>query len=496
MFKHIDIGTHNKSFKSGKLLTGILRCIFSARFRIILMMSVLSVISVISVVLALKYSYIESLINKRKEYISNEAVLMSAEFTDYSDLSDARNGGMYENLMNYSALNQMRIRVVDRKYMVSLDTYAVDNGKTIISSKVIDVYESSKAVADYNRKSGSIEAVSPVYNSEGTVIAVLVVNFDISDIRVLAGDAFDGIYVVLFVVITFIIVSSIVISYFYMRHYNKALKVVEAVDVGYTDKRIEIKGSTELRSFAAHFNSIMDKNNELDSSRSEFVSNVSHELKTPITSIKVLADSLNTQENVPVEVYREFMLDIVSEIDRENKIIEDLLCMVRLDKASSVLNISSVNMNELLELVLKRLKPLAAKKNIELLFESFRPVVAQVDEVKITQVISNLVENAIKYNNVDGWVHVSLNADHQFFYVRVEDSGIGIPKDSQGKVFDRFYRVDKARSRETGGTGLGLSIVRNIILMHHGTIKLYSEEGMGTTFTFRIPLNYVEENEN
>lgn len=117
-------------------------------------------------------------------------------------------------------------------------------------------------------------------------------------------------------------------------------------------------------------------------------------------------------------------------------------------------------MNELLELVLKRLKPLAAKKNIELLFESFRPVVAQVDEVKITQVISNLVENAIKYNNVDGWVHVSLNADHQFFYVRVEDSGIGIPKDSQGKVFDRFYRVDKARSRETGGTGLGLSIVR------------------------------------
>ena len=238
------------------------------------------------------------------------------------------------------------------------------------------------------------------------------------------------------------------------------------------------------------------KKEEIDEMRKEFLSNVSHELKTPITSIKVLADSLNTQENVPVEVYREFMLDIVSEIDRENKIIEDLLCMVRLDRASSVLNISSVNMNELLELVLKRLKPLAAKKNIELLFESFRPVVAQVDEVKITQVISNLVENAIKYNNVDGWVHVSLNADHQFFYVRVEDSGIGIPKDSQGKVFDRFYRVDKARSRETGGTGLGLSIVRNIILMHHGTIKLYSEEGMGTTFTFRIPLNYVEENEN
>ena len=115
----------------------------------------------------------------------------------------------------------------------------------------------------------------------------------------------------------------------------------------------------------------------------------------------------------------------------------------------------------------------------------------RIDEVKFTLVISNLVENAIKYNVSDGWVHVSLNADYQYFYVRVEDSGIGIPKESQDLVFDRFYRVDKARSRQTGGTGLGLAIVQNIVLLHHGTIKLHSEEGTGTTFTVRIPLNYV-----
>ena len=150
------------------------------------------------------------------------------------------------------------------------------------------------------------------------------------------------------------------------------------------------------------------------------------------------------------------------------------------------------NVNDLLEMTLKRVKPLAQKKNIELLFESFRPVVAQIDEVKMTQVISNLVENSIKYNVEDGWVHVSLNADYQYFYIRVEDSGIGIPEESINKIFERFYRVDKARSRETGGTGLGLAIVRNIILMHHGTIKVHSEENIGTTFTMRIPLNYVE----
>ena len=238
---------------------------------------------------------------------------------------------------------------------------------------------------------------------------------------------------------------------------------------------------------------IMDKANALDKNRQEFVSNVSHELKTPITSIKVLADSLNIQEDVPVELYKEFMQDIVKEIDRESKIIDDLLSLVRMDKSAEVLNLSSVNVNELVEIVLKRLKPIAQKKNIELLFESFRPVVAEIDEVKFTQVVSNLVENAVKYNNIDGWVHVSLNADYQYFYVRVEDSGIGIPKESEDMVFERFYRVDKARSRETGGTGLGLAIVKNIILMHHGTIKMHSEEGVGTTFTVRIPLNYVSQ---
>jgi signal transduction histidine kinase len=162
-----------------------------------------------------------------------------------------------------------------------------------------------------------------------------------------------------------------------------------------------------------------------------------------------------------------------------------------MDKAADSLNIASVNINEMIEMVLKRLTPLAEKKNVEILFESFRPVVAEVDEVKMTQVVSNLVENAIKYNINDGWVHVSLNADYQYLFIRVEDSGIGIPQQSQDMVFDRFYRVDKARSRETGGTGLGLAIVQQIVVLHHGTIKLYSEEGNGTTFTVRIPLNYV-----
>ena len=197
-------------------------------------------------------------------------------------------------------------------------------------------------------------------------------------------------------------------------------------------------------------------------------------------------------EEVPVELYREFMADISDEIDRENQIIEDLLTLVKMDKsAESQMNIAQVNINRQLEMILKRLRPIARKRNIELIFESMREVTADVDEVKFSLAVNNLVENAVKYNKEDGWVRVTLDADHKFFYLKVADSGIGIPKELTERVFERFYRVDKARSRETGGTGLGLAITKSVVLLHHGAIRVESQEGEGTTFTVRIPLIYI-----
>lgn len=232
----------------------------------------------------------------------------------------------------------------------------------------------------------------------------------------------------------------------------------------------------------------------MDDSRQEFVANVSHELKTPMTSIKVLADSLLAQEDAPAELYREFMEDIVSEIDRENQIITDLLALVKMDKKVQELNIVSLNINDLTELILKRLRPIARKKDVEVVFESMRPVVAEVDEVKLTLIMTNLVENAIKYNKEHGWVKVELDADHQYFTFRVSDSGIGIPEDSLPHIYERFFRVDKSHSREIGGTGLGLAITKNAVLMHRGSITVTSVEGEGTGFTVKIPLTYIAGN--
>ena len=254
-----------------------------------------------------------------------------------------------------------------------------------------------------------------------------------------------------------------------------------------------VKDYTETILICERFNEMMSKMKTMDESRQEFVSNVSHELKTPLTSMKVLADSINSMQGAPLELYQEFMSDITNEIERETKIINDLLSLVKMDKTASALNVSSVHMNDLIEQIMKRLQPIADQQKVRLVMESFRPVSAEVDEVKITLAITNLIENAIKYNknNGEGWVHVSLNADHKYFYVKVEDNGMGMPEESLEHIYERFYRVDKSHSREIGGTGLGLAITRNAISMHKGAIKVHSELNEGTTFDVRIPLNYI-----
>lgn len=384
-----------------------------------------------------------------------------------------------------------RIVIVDRDLHIVKDTYGLEEGKTIISQQVIACYRGN--ASRYVDNAGQyVELVNPIIDTASKENAgIIIMSFSTKSIFAV----YDAIHQKTVVLCMVILIVVTILAYLYSMAISRPLaKITSAIDhatEGYLDEEVSIKGYNEIQKISDSFNHLLSRLQTLEESRQEFVSNVSHELKTPITSMKVLSDSLLVQEDVPAELYREFMVDIAEEIERENKIINDLLALVKLDRTSGELNISQVNINELVEQILKRLRPIAAGRNIELVYESFRPVMADVDEVKISLAINNLIENAVKYNLDDGWVRVSLNADHKFFFVTVADSGVGIPEELQDKIFERFYRVDKARSRETGGTGLGLSITKNVILMHRGAVRVHSKEGEGTTFTVRIPLNYI-----
>lgn len=384
-----------------------------------------------------------------------------------------------------------RIVVVDSGLHIVKDTYGLEEGKTIISEEVIKCFRGTNSTyIDSDQQ--FVEITLPISHLETKeVIGVIVMSFSTKSIIDITSTVESKAGVLCFAIVIAVIMLAILYSFYVTKPFEKFTSSIDRLTEGYLDEKLTVSGFTEMKNISESFNHMIVRMQKLEKSRQEFVSNVSHELKTPITSIKVLADSLVMQEDAPIEMYREFMVDITDEIERENKIINDLLSLVKLDKTASDMNIASININELLEQLMKRLRPIAAKRNIEVVLESYRPVIAEVDEVKLSLAISNLIENAIKYNVDEGWVRVSLNADHKFFYIKVSDSGVGIPEDAQDFIFERFYRVDKARSRETGGTGLGLSITRNAILMHRGAIKVYSKVNEGTTFTVRIPLSYI-----
>ena len=407
-------------------------------------------------------------------------------------LNDTDSEVVNSKLELFSNVYNGRILLADRDFKIVSDTFHTEEGKTLLSSLAVACLKGEET-SNYDARSKVLELAVPVQSPDVQQLqGVMLVSVSAVDIaETLAEMEQRGVMLIGSIVVLSVFLAWL-LSTILVKPLARVTKAIEDLTDGMLDEEISVPDYTETELITDAFNKMVNRMKILDESRQEFVSNVSHELKTPLTSMKVLADSLNEQNDIPVELYREFMQDIGEEIDRENKIIDDLLSLVKMDKSAADMNIEMLNINDLLELIMKRLRPIAQKANVELVLESFRPVSAEVDEVKLTLALSNLIENAIKYNKPEGWVHVSLNADYQNFYVKVEDSGIGIPKEAQAHIFERFYRVDKSHSREIGGTGLGLSITRNVVIMHRGAIKVHSIEGEGTTFIVRIPLNYIE----
>ena len=462
----------------------------SLRLRIVFWLMVVGVIPCLIIRLIMLESYERRAVDVRTAEIQNQCTILCNQLESSKYLVNGTSEVIRTELTQLSSIYNGRILVVDDELRIVEDTYNLEKGKVIISKDIIKCLK-GEGNSHYDKKNHYIEVTTPILEEDGKVSGVMLVSVSTDTIaatmdmlRVKSNIAGGIIGIV-------VLVLAVILGAVMMGPFGRITQSIEAVTEGYEDHYLKENTYAETMKISEAFNKMLGRLKVLDESRQEFVSNVSHELKTPLTSMKVLADSLLSQQDVPVEIYQEFMTDMSEEIERENKIINDLLSLVRMDKTASAMNIKSENINELVERILKRLRPIAAKSNIELVYESFRPVTAEVDEVKLTLAISNLVENAIKYNHENGWVHVSLNADHRYFYIEVADSGIGIPEESKEHIFERFYRVDKSHSREIGGTGLGLSIARSAVVMHRGAIKVFSQVGEGTTFTVRIPINYV-----
>lgn len=463
----------------------------SLKFRIFLLLIVFGIAPGFSLRAGILSAYESRAVETRTVDITSQAKLLATQIVANNYLENTSSQNITTQLEQLSTIYDGRVMLIDQAFHIVKDTYALDEQKTILSEEVMQAYQ-GETVQKYDSDNRYIEMTLPINDESGkNVIGVMLVSVSTNSIVATLQILKQYALMLQFLAGVAVVIVAFAVSGVLVKPFKRLTKSITDVQDGYEADFISVHSYSETDTISNACDEMLRRLQTLDESRQEFVSNVSHELKTPLTSMKVLADSLIGQEDTPVELYREFMSDIGAEIDRENKIINDLLSLVKMDKAAGNINIESVNINELLERIMKRLKPIAQRQNVELVMESFRPVVAEVDEVKLTLALSNLIENGIKYNNAEGWVHVTLNADHQNFFVTVEDNGIGIPKEAQTRIFERFYRVDKSHSREIGGTGLGLAIARNAIIMHRGAIKVHSLEGEGTTFTVRIPLTYI-----
>lgn len=474
----------------------------SVRFLVFIVILLVGLVSSIAMHYGIMESYEERAVSLRTSDVQNQLKVIGNHLLSNDYLRDSSSEVINAELDQLSDLYDGRVLIINQNFKIVKDTYGLSEGKTIIAEEVIRCFK-GETISKYDNKNGYIELTIPLTEAKAVsmpggeetysenIIGVMLTSVSTDTITQTMEIMSEKAVIMEVLVIIVVFAVAFFVSALLSGAFNRVTDAVNKVKEGYSDEQVEPTGIEETDRIVEAFNRMLTRMKTLDDSRQEFVANVSHELKTPLTSLKVLSDALLMQPDAPVELYQEFMQDLSEEIDRENQIINDLLALVRMDKTAAGMNVALRDINELLEMILKRLRPIARKNNVEVVLESIRPVNAEIDEVKFTQAISNLVENAIKYNRENGNVKVTLDADHQAFSIEIADNGIGMPKEALEHIYERFYRVDKSHSREIGGTGLGLAIARNAVLLHRGTIRVESTEGEGTTFTVRIPLSYI-----
>lgn len=411
------------------------------------------------------------------------------------ELAEQDSAALYEIALEKGRELSGRVLFQNRAGVVQTDSFSMLNGRKVETKEVLEVLSGAKDTSyGFHRIENSdgtsfwsVYYTSAIIRNSETIGAV-VVSQSIQDVVDHASRIrYRFLYV--FLIATLMI---LVAAFFGTRPISKPIEQLKegAMNIagGNLKTRVNIKGDTELSDLGNAFNKMTMQLENVDKQRSEFVSNASHELKTPLTSMKILAESLLYQEGVEEAVYQDFLQDIDHEINRLNHLINDLLLLTKLEDIETIPNAAEANIAEMVEQIVKMLQPIAGQKNIALSTHLSGNIYIECAPVMLRQAINNLVDNAIKYSHEGGHVDIRVYAQKQNVYIEVEDSGEGIAQEHIDHIFDRFYRVDKARSRETGGNGLGLHIVLKVVNIHGGRVDITSVPGQGSIFTIVLPI--------
>ena len=345
--------------------------------------------------------------------------------------------------------------------------------------------------SDYNGEAFLSSCAIPISRQGSITGAVYLLERDVERADIIM-DTQSQIRVISVVVILIVVALALVFSSTIIRRIQELAISMRIVAAGDYSHRLHTAGRDELSDLGREFNLLTERLDDTERQRRRFVSDASHELKTPLASIRLLSDSIVQNENMDADTVREFVTDIGNEAERLQRTTEKLLDLSRLDDDIQVMP-EPVDMKQVAVDAMVLLRPLADERQVRIRCDLADGCVVMATVDDMFHIIFNLIENAIKYNITGGSVFLILEGDEDEIKFTVEDTGIGIPEEDRYNIFTRFYRVDKARSREAGGSGLGLSIVHDAVKAHGGSIMVGENRPQGSRFTVSFPRPTAEE---
>lgn len=483
--------------KSGKDRTWAIilrtnRLLYSIRWQFALIYLILVAIVFGLVSVAVSSLVGQHLVNQRMKSLSKAANSVAVQVAPY--LSDYDANAMYDIAVKSSNDSGGRFLILNSSGIVTTDSFSALNGVKLSMHEVDDIlYGKNSSSNGFHVIDGADGDFWAAYYTSaviqnGEIIGAVLYSSSIQDVIMATDDLQSRTLWIFVLACGIIIVTSLFMTNLITKPIKKLTDVAIKISNGDLSQRANIKGRSEIAEMAQTFDMMCGKLQNLDEQRSEFVSDASHELKTPLASMKILVESMLYQDSVPEEVYKEFLGDINKEIDRMNSLITDLLLLSKMDSDIVTINLEKVPISTIINKCVNALEPIAKERDIRLRTDLTDDFEIECDPLKLRQALNNLIENAIKYTGDGGTVSVTTRHHGGEGAVRIEDNGVGMSPEHLEHIFERFYRVDKARSRETGGTGLGLHIVRRIALMHKGRVDVESKEGVGSVFTLVLPL--------
>ena len=410
-------------------------------------------------------------------------------------LASAQMDGLSELLTAQAGELGGRLLAVDMDGKVQADTFGARSGQRLSIPETVAVLlhgeKSAFGIHRVDSESGVsyVAVASAVMEVSGKTLGALVLSLPVDELQSALETVERQLMTVFLIIAGAAMAAALMLSGMLTRPVKALTQTIRRMGKGDLSARVNVRTSGELKELAESYNAMAEQIGHLDKSRSQFVANASHELKTPLATMKLLLENMLYQPDMPQELRTEFMQDINHEIDRLSGIITDLLTLTQMDSHSSPLRVTKVDLSALTEETVHTLQIAAEKKGQTLTADIAPGITLDGDSGKLMQIFYNLTDNAIKYTPENGHIAVRLAQSGANVLFAVTDDGIGIPEEDQKHIFERFYRVDKARSRATGGTGLGLSIVRQLAAMHGGTVSVSSQPGQGATFTVTLPMD-------